>query len=111
MCLMSAIKLSDFDVVHCNNIHCCSPEHVKQIDTLYNLLNVCLTHASIDCFSNSKMINSSGKQQRKAMPEWSEYVEEAHIAAKDAFCLWRSHNCPKFGPVFDLFKKAMQDNV
>jgi len=44
--------------------------------------------------------------QRKYVQGWTEYVEEAYTAAKDAFCLWCSYNRPKFDPVFNLFKKA-----
>jgi hypothetical protein len=41
-------NLSDFDAVSFNNIHCCPPGHIRQIDCLRNMLNVCFAHASID---------------------------------------------------------------
>jgi hypothetical protein len=36
----------------------------------------------------------------------TEYVEEAHIAAKDAFCLWSSHITVLNLAIFDHFKKT-----
>ena len=48
----------------------------------------------------------SSSSRHKRVPGWSEFVHDAHTAAKDAFRLWCAWNKPKSGPVFDLFKKS-----
>jgi len=51
------------------------------------------------------MHSGTAHLQRKSVAGWTEYVEEAHTAAKDAFYLWHSSNRPQFGPVFNHLGK------
>jgi len=77
---VSLINLDNYEAVRCDNIHCTQPEHIKQINCLCKILNACLTQASTVCFNNTMQANSGTAQlQRKSVPGWTEYVEEAHI--------------------------------
>jgi len=96
------VDLSSFDVIKCSDVHCSHPEHLDQIDLFFTTLNNCLLSASSVCLSSG----FSSSSRHKRVPGWSEYVHDAHIAAKDAFRLWCAWNKPKSGPVFDLFKKS-----
>jgi exonuclease III len=99
---VSMIDVRDFNVIYCDNIHCCLPDHRQQLDTLFNVLSDCMLRAASDCLGQS----SSDSKHQKGMPGWNEHVKEAHAVAKDAFQLWQAWNKPKFGPVYELFRRS-----
>ena len=64
----------------CKNCHCKNTSHIDCINNLYSCI--------VDCLSsvlNSVLSNSEDKRQAKFVSGWSEYVKDAHQAARDAF--------------------------
>ena len=59
--------------------------------------------------SSEKFVNrkkGNGKSKGYAVPGWNEYVDEAHVAARDAFHLWLINDKPKQGPFFNIMKQS-----
>ena len=47
-------------------------------------------------------INSSVR----IVPGWSDYVSDAHHAARDAFLTWQGASKPHQGPIFEIMKRC-----
>jgi exonuclease III len=88
------------DIAQCTDIHCKCDIHYKCIDRLYCEIVDCLHEAS------ESLSKISNKRTYKVIPGWNDYVNESHLAARDAFVMWNSAGKPRFGPVFDIMKRS-----
>ena len=89
-----------YDGLICTNTCCTNPKHKCDIDSLYNSLVSCIQSAS------NKTLISSHSSKCKPVPGWTDYVQDSHAAAREAFLVWRNAGKPRQGQLFDIMKRT-----
>ena len=96
------------DIFCCRNEVCRNPDHIRQLDEIYNDIFDCISLANMYLPSH----NSSSKIKR--VVGWNEYCKEKYTNAREKFLLWHFSGKPRTGNIFSdmkytrtLFKKAL----
>ena len=92
--LLSKIVLPN-SLLHCNNMNCDSLQHKHDINSLFNEIVSCLSHAAVCNISHSSVDNVKFN-----VPGWNDIVKDAHSEARLAFKLWANASKPRQGSIF-----------
>ena len=86
-------------VIHCHNPNCVNQGHYQDISTMYRNITKCLQLAG-EQFMKQRSTN------KYHIPGWNSVCKDAHDNYRDAYHMWINNNKPKFGILFDLYRKS-----
>ena len=92
-------KNIDIGIAVCTDSNCNCDTHYRCIDRLYSDIVASLHQASNKLCKTSKVFH-------RVVPGWKHYVNDSHIAARDAFVMWNNAGRPRFGPVFEIMRRS-----
>ena len=86
------------EIALCDDANCSNPEHIPVASNY-----VCQAYASMSSalIEASTPLQQTSKHTDQQIPRWTNCCKEVHNAARDAFLLWRTHNSPKHGMMFE----------
>ena len=87
----------------CSDSKCNDVKHMAQIELLYMSLVKSLQTASDESLLSS---HTGHSEKFKVVPGWTDYVQDSHVAAREAFLTWRTAGKPKQGPIFECMKRT-----
>ena len=76
---------------------------MAQIELLYMSLVKSLQTASDESLLSS---HTGHSKKFQVVPGWTDYVQDSHVAAREAFLTWRTAGKPKQGPIFECMKRT-----
>ena len=92
------VLLSNIDIpkclLYCNDVLCTNQVHLHAIDAYYNSIITAVSLAVDDCIP---LTNTNRQNNNFIVPGWSEYVDEKHEVAREAFLDWVLAGKPRAG--------------
>lgn len=85
------------DALHCRDSAC--TQHLLAISTYYSDIINCLN-------SSSRTIGRKHIYRQKAVPGWTEYVQDKHALVGDVYSLWALVGKPRVGYIYDQLQLA-----
>jgi hypothetical protein len=94
---LCAFDSFNYDSLCCYESKCRDPNHIKNIDQLYNEIIQMIKSASKD-------LNSVNKRKNYAIPGWNDHIKQLHGTARHAFLQWNESGRPTHGILIENMK-------
>ena len=91
------------EALACRQMNCVNDNHTNLLTTFYRDIVAALTTASDNCLVKP---GSSYNQKKHSIPGWNYHLKEFHMAARDAFLLWRQNGSPRTGTLAYMMRKS-----